>query len=72
MAMRDLLFPGEGRGPERRRGWIPAFAGKRLLAAVIGVSALFGAGQVSAAEKDAPVARDYSLVRAAAAARTSE
>ena len=72
MAMRDLLFPGEGRGPERRRGWIPAFAGKRLLAAVIGVSALFGAGQVIAAEKEAPVARDYSLVRAAAAPRTQD
>jgi len=25
-----LLFPGEGRGPDRSRNWAPAFAGAQL------------------------------------------
>src|SRR5687767_447724 len=48
----------------RPRSWIPAFAGMTGLALL--ASPLFGA------EVEKPVARDYSLVRAAAAPRTQE
>ena len=41
-----------------------------MAAAVILVTSLFGASQLTAAEKEKPVVRDYSLVRAAASPRT--
>jgi hypothetical protein len=42
------------------------------LGAALAVATIIGAGQLSAAEKEKPVARDYSLVRAAAAPRTQD
>lgn len=51
--------------PVRRLSWIPAFAGLTMAAGLL-ASPLFGA------EGEKPVARDYSLVRAAAAPRTQE
>jgi hypothetical protein len=45
---------------------------KVLAGAALAASVLFGAGQLTAAEKETPIERDYSLVRAAAAPRTQE
>lgn len=49
----------------RPRSWVPAFAGMTLGLGLI-------ASPLSGAEGEKPVARDYSLVRAAAAPRTQE
>ncbi|HLL59967.1 MAG TPA: hypothetical protein VK391_08790, partial [Allosphingosinicella sp.] len=43
-----------------------------LAAAALCFATVFGASQLSASEKEKPVARDYSLVRAAAAPRTQD
>jgi hypothetical protein len=48
------------------------FSSKILAGAVIAAAAIFGAGQLSAAEKEKPVERDYSLVRAAASPRVQD
>jgi hypothetical protein len=45
---------------------------KLVLAGALSGCAFLGAGQLLAAEKEKPVARDYSLVRAAAAPRVQE
>ncbi len=41
-----------------------------IIGAALAAAALFGAAQLGAEEKEAPVARDYSLVRAAPSPRT--
>ncbi|HEX4737430.1 MAG TPA: hypothetical protein VH331_07705 [Allosphingosinicella sp.] len=64
------LFPGESRGPEGRKGWIPAFAGKQWCIALF-LLAIFGS-PLLASEGEQPVARDYSLVRAGPAPQTQE
>ena len=43
-----------------------------IVAAALGLAALLGAAQLGASEKESPVVRDYSLVRAAPAPRTQE
>jgi hypothetical protein len=43
-----------------------------MAAAALAAATLFGASQLSASEAEKPVARDYSLVRAAAAPRTQD
>ena len=47
-------------------------AKKVLIGAALTASAVFGTSQLGAAEKEKPVVRDYSLVRAAPAPRTQE
>ena len=47
-------------------------AKQMLVGAALTASALFGTSQLGAAEKEKPVVRDYSLVRAAPAPRTQE
>src|SRR5688572_5844197 len=45
---------------------------KALIGAALVAAALFGSSQLGASEKEKPVVRDYSLVRAAPAPRTQE
>ena len=55
----------ESGNPVGRRTWIPAFAGMTMMLGLL-------ASPLVASEGEKPVARDYSLVRAAAAPRTQE
>ena len=64
--LRSARHPGESRGLRLRRlfrAGVPAFAGMTMLCL---------ASPLVASEGEKPVARDYSLVRAAAAPRTQE
>jgi hypothetical protein len=66
------LFPGEGRGPEGRKDWIPVFAGKLVAVAPAAFVLTLLASPLVASEAEKAVTRDYSLVRAPAAPRTQE
>ena len=51
---------------------LATFAKRTMIAAALAVSAMLGTSQLTASEKESPVTRDYSLVRAAPAPRTQD
>ena len=51
---------------------LASFAKRTLIAAALAASAMLGTSQLTASEKESPVVRDYSLVRAAPAPRTQD